>query len=495
MNSDAPEFRTNISTPVSPIPIHCPEPLPVLRNQIDPVFNMTSTHIAASDTFTFDTESQPSISNHKIVVPKMAYQSTVLPVGRSPSSIIDDGDMADTYGEDDRIEEIKPQVTEEGSDDYAKTFDSDDIEEGEMENVANPEADQQLRFSLAPVSANETSVSTQLDPSPTATSSYPTKQDISSPLAQPIPSQPYGINTSGMPPTTTHSYEDIANGGIDIQQLLDNITANAENAEASKSASATSPIINHGHSYSNSGNSSLPTHSSLPPRPQTHSKQPMHSSYVPHDDMRKFHAGPPNALQNHAAYRPPGMSTPLVAGAGAPGTSTDPRNGLPPPPAASFTSPIHLQAHNSAFSPARNNQLRQSDDSGEVSTTDGREDTDTPWPPRIQKLYDTFLDDERRYVTDGLWDIFPNGSRLFIGGPALNLNLFLSTNSNHKGNLPTEKVTKRDIFHVFYRYGKLAQIAIKQAYGFVQFHDVESCQKALHREQGAEVRGRKMRTF
>lgn len=61
------------------------------------------------------------------------------------------------------------------------------------------------------------------------------------------------------------------------------------------------------------------------------------------------------------------------------------------------------------------------------------------------------------------------------------------------GNLPTEKVTKRDIFHRFYKHGQLAQISIKQAYGFVQFLDTESSHRALKAEQGASVRGRKMR--
>lgn len=62
----------------------------------------------------------------------------------------------------------------------------------------------------------------------------------------------------------------------------------------------------------------------------------------------------------------------------------------------------------------------------------------------------------------------------------------------YKGNLPTEKVTKRDIFHRFHRHGSLAQISIKQAYGFVQFLDAESCSRALRAEQGQQVRGRKM---
>lgn len=63
------------------------------------------------------------------------------------------------------------------------------------------------------------------------------------------------------------------------------------------------------------------------------------------------------------------------------------------------------------------------------------------------------------------------------------------------GNLPTEKVTKRDLFHVFHKYGRLAQVSIKQAYGFVQFHDIDACRNALDNEQGADLRGRRMREY
>jgi RNA recognition motif-containing protein len=61
------------------------------------------------------------------------------------------------------------------------------------------------------------------------------------------------------------------------------------------------------------------------------------------------------------------------------------------------------------------------------------------------------------------------------------------------GNLPTEKVSKRDLFYIFHKYGRLAQVSIKQAYGFVQFLDADACRRALQAEQGQTVRGRKMR--
>lgn len=49
-------------------------------------------------------------------------------------------------------------------------------------------------------------------------------------------------------------------------------------------------------------------------------------------------------------------------------------------------------------------------------------------------------------------------------------------------------MTKRDIFHVFHLYGELAQISIKQAYGFVQFLLMEDCMRALDAEQGTRIR-------
>lgn len=64
-----------------------------------------------------------------------------------------------------------------------------------------------------------------------------------------------------------------------------------------------------------------------------------------------------------------------------------------------------------------------------------------------------------------------------------------------EGNLSSEKVTKRDIFHVFHIYGELAQISIKQAYGFVQFLRAEDCQYALESEQGTQIRDKRIRTL
>lgn len=61
------------------------------------------------------------------------------------------------------------------------------------------------------------------------------------------------------------------------------------------------------------------------------------------------------------------------------------------------------------------------------------------------------------------------------------------------GNLSSDKVTKRDIFDLFHHYGRLAQISLKSAFGFVQYHTLEEAQAAVENLQGAEVKGRKIR--
>jgi len=71
--------------------------------------------------------------------------------------------------------------------------------------------------------------------------------------------------------------------------------------------------------------------------------------------------------------------------------------------------------------------------------------------------------------------------------------LRVSNKLTRAGNLFTERVSKRDIFYVFQKYGKLAQLSMKSAYGFVQFHNAESCFQAMQNEEGTEIQGRKIR--
>ncbi|KAK9366829.1 hypothetical protein V1509DRAFT_567973 [Lipomyces kononenkoae] len=97
-----------------------------------------------------------------------------------------------------------------------------------------------------------------------------------------------------------------------------------------------------------------------------------------------------------------------------------------------------------------------------------------PFSDAEEQEYDRFLRNEQEHVARGEWDKFPLGSRLFIG------------------NLPTDSINKRQLFRIFSKFGELAQISIKQAYGFVQFLKAEDCTRAIESEQGTVVAGRKM---
>ncbi|KAF2630135.1 hypothetical protein BU25DRAFT_335868 [Macroventuria anomochaeta] len=237
--------------------------------------------------------------------------------------------------------------------------------------------------------------------------------------------------------------EATAGGNVDVQALLDSLTPSAHNAPSGQYASQLSSLS---AQPQGSASASLPQPASnLPPRPPAQEKPATHPNYDPSDDIRSYHPG--SQMPSNIQQRGNGQSQAPNVGVQQSSAISRPAQSSPAPGTG------QAQAQRSA-SPG--------------------DDEDIRWGPEVNRLYEAFLDQERKFVTEGQWDQFPMGSRLFIG------------------NLPTEKVTKRDIFHRFYRHGKLAQISIKQAYGFVQFLDSESCRRALDTEQGQAVRGRKM---
>lgn len=63
------------------------------------------------------------------------------------------------------------------------------------------------------------------------------------------------------------------------------------------------------------------------------------------------------------------------------------------------------------------------------------------------------------------------------------------------GNLSSDRVTKKEVFDIFSEFGRLAQISLKQAYGFVQYHTLAEGEAAMDHLQGIEVRGRKIREY
>lgn len=467
MTSEPPEFHTRIHSPLSPLPVYLPNPseIPVLRNQIDPTFNMTATH-----------EPPKAI----LLVPQTIESAMVTEDIESPHS---DTRFSDAYDEKDEDTAVA-KVEEDESDDYAMTFDSDGEEHSDSHDQSQAVNHvSSILSNTVPTSELPTSFpndrsatfNTQNGPETQSAPTIPSFTAPSIPQSTDAQSSDHSQNLTIIAEPT--SPED-PNGEIDIQQLLDNITANAEiNAQAARPNSSSSS------NAPTKGSSSLPTHASLPPRPQI-TQIPKRSNYTSFDDSHKHNVGGSGYSHQPNPYTHSGVTSSLVA-VGAPGTATDPRYGLPPPPSVSFN-----HSHQDANSPKH---YLQSHHMPSVQSSDGHDNDDRPWGPIVQKKYDEFLERERTYVTEGLWERFPKGSRLFIGKKVLCTDTNPQMSNFSPGNLPSEKLTKRDLFHVFHKYGELAQISIKQAFGFVQFHDALACHKALEVEQGKEVRGRKMR--
>lgn len=310
------------------------------------------------------------------------------------------------------------------------------------------------------------------------------------------PLNPQRLSDTGMNVAGNNSNNVTAEPGIDFQSLLDNITTSASTAPSGPTFTATAsspsnnPII---QEQQPTASPLIPASADLPPRPPPQELPAFNFDYSPSNDFNDYHkALTQNANQvvpPYATHQQGGHLNPSAAPGVPPGSSSG-ANGLPPPPVATF------QQQNPLISSEATGQTGHKSGRGERhgGRPSNYTDDEAPWPPDIQRKYDEFLRDERVYVTEGLWDRFPPGSRLFVG---MFLKFLIITRklTTVLGNLPTERVTKRDLFHLFHKYGKLAQISIKQAYGFIQFLDSSSCHQALQVEQGGLVRGRSIREF
>jgi hypothetical protein len=106
---------------------------------------------------------------------------------------------------------------------------------------------------------------------------------------------------------------------------------------------------------------------------------------------------------------PQNQSLPLPI---APGTIS-PVNTLPPPPSARSQTPFTApESQEPSQSPS---QARRKGCVDKHGWSFKGVSHDSPWVPEVQKKYDELLHDERINVTEGLWDLFPMESRLFVG--------------------------------------------------------------------------------
>jgi hypothetical protein len=204
--------------------------------------------------------------------------------------------------------------------------------------------------------------------------------------ASPAPAQenrnPYAFNPNAFASQQNLQAQSSNVATVDVQALLDQLSTPANGAGSSQYAPPTVPS----QPFQQSANapSSLPAAPNLPPRPPPQEKPSTHPNYNPNDDIRSFHP--------HSSHRGSTQLQPLnIRGAVGGGDKMSPTAG----------------SASSGYG-----QRQSQDFSRSASLGD---DEDSRWPPEVNKKYEDFLEQERRFVTDGQWDQFPMGSRLFIG--------------------------------------------------------------------------------
>ncbi|KAF2000474.1 hypothetical protein P154DRAFT_576150 [Amniculicola lignicola CBS 123094] len=417
---EAEHIRGKTLTPESPKPLYYPSPanVPILEQQMDPMFHENVPNIGTPASF----QSYP--------------QPTHTPSAQSTSSYYTEQQGAPTHQNSAASGAVGPAQA-----DYSQMAAYGGGQGGPQHQDNSSSIHNYISQNQA---STQSSSDAQSAPAQDSRSAYPPPYDPNAYAAQYNQAQ-------NAPRGYPYQSQANASNGVDFQAILDLLppaaTGGPTNQHATPSVSA-QPTPTHGQTPI----SSMPVAANLPARPPAQEKPATHPNYNPNDDIRSYH--PHSQKPPNSQYRGTGHLQPLNVRSGA-------GNGAP-----------------ENYSATRSNQSPSTPGYGRHPSLSERslspDDENSRWPPEINKLYEEFLEDERKYVLDGQWDQFPMGSRLFIG------------------NLPTEKVTKRDVFHRFYRHGKLAQISIKQAYGFVQFLDSGMCRRALQMEQGQSIRGRKM---
>ncbi|KAI5212968.1 hypothetical protein AUEXF2481DRAFT_31257 [Aureobasidium subglaciale EXF-2481] len=432
---EAPEYTSELKllSPVSPKPVHYPVPsnIPVLENQIDPVFNQTGTHMAEA-------------AHHQLPPPMYADQRA----GAYDQS------LHSQHQQQQQQQAVQHAQAQSNHPEAYMTQQAGQVGQGQAPqgHQAYHQAQEQAsvgmnsqtnqvygeKYSYQPASSGVVASS---DASAHATASVPSDIPYPSTAAHHLPALP--IHTNNEASFQSNSFH---------PQSQPTASAGANELPPGVEANSLQSLLN---------NFSQPTHSqaqSTSPSSQVAQSPPNAAASAHATQQDQAYSTYANKFQAQQAQQAQSQQQQQQQQNGEYASNNVGANGLPPPPVASFQQAMKLES-----------QRERKQAAGEVLDED-----DQPWTPETQHRYDNFLTEERKYVTEGNWEQFPYGSRLFVG------------------NLSSERVTKRDIFHVFHKYGDLAQISIKQAYGFVQFLESKGCSKAISAEQGKTIRGKKI---
>lgn len=414
-------FRSNNLSPASPRPLHIPEPqnIPVLQNQIDPYFNLMSTHMA-----------QPSAPE-----PVLAESNAFQQYNSDPSLQAQIFTNLDIRGINHRdYQSVGEAVEGIVSLDHSlpKEGETSEIQEGDhtiQNHMKQSETqDTTALASYATLSAPATHMPTPLPSDEIQTSSAfiqhsantsDNPQDAFVTQGRDTRSPGPGPGSFILPPKPE---SDVNSEGVNYQDLLDNLSptsATAPSAENVSSISTTAPSrtpVPLSPISLQTPIATLPIPAGLPARPPPQEKPAIHPNYTPGEDIRSYHKPPAQNTNVSNSYQPQ-PSNPQRPTQGYIHNNGVAPNGLPPPPSATFQQPMP-----NINQPQRSPQTQQFRHANISGANGGRPvaepyrgENQYPGRADAERSYDQFLQDEAIYVSEGTWDRFPQGSRLFVG--------------------------------------------------------------------------------
>lgn len=417
---EVPQYRGKTLTPESPRPLHISTPsnVPVLENQIDPVFNLMSTHMEPpyplQNLTALDHEMAHSLTNQS---PQPSSETNENGMG---------GGMQPQNGYHD-VNEDEGQARPLGREEIEA---EEELSHSSLVPIQSPLLANQQTTSLASYDHIQTPTQVNLDENHT---NLPSSKNASLHVAEsyiPFQDTTFTDDQYELRPENTQTEEaqteGVVTGGVNYQALLDTLSPSSATPPSTNdvppvnlalSSDTTDVLMPHGD---NPTSATTAAPAGLPPRPPPQEKPAIHPNYVPGEDIRSYHYPhihhanhPPPQPSN--SYRPSQNFAHPVIAAGAPGTSSAP-NGLPPPPLATFqqsSGSVDQVPHSPSTQQFRQTEGPGKAGNGTVQSTETRDDED--WGEEIEQKFNQFLSDEKVYTAEGTWDKFPHGSRLFVG--------------------------------------------------------------------------------
>lgn len=454
---EALHFRGKTLTPESPRPLHVAEPdnIPVLQNQMDPVFNDTSTY----ETQAFVPECDPQVKqdhHDPRAVPRSQVQQSqhngepsleqqFAATGTEPVGVMGNTGQMQALGDQQHQNHHHNQEQYTGSY-HTGSFPGDGLRRMDETNssaaMSAPSTTTTITTTTAEArnEAARNSSLTALPPSDPASSL--THQPISNrppPSSNTLPAvnevDHHMMDWTAQSAASedrldTQPHDDNApnsgEGGVDFQNLLDNLPSSSSAAPSVPAVSETAPSSLQNYASAipqatvdaeGATDGALQSSTGLPPRPPPQEEPSTHPNYNPSDDIRTYHqlpsqsSNPPPSYpsQQNSNNNQSNNGAPALAAAGAPVTSSG-VSSLPPPPGLNIQ-----KTESSGAEPQDSSVLKNGRTEKQAARPPKNGDEDSPWGPEVQRKYDDFLHNERIYVTEGLWDRFPPGSRLFVG--------------------------------------------------------------------------------